>query len=227
MGKKILLVGETGTFKTVTCLLIAKRMVEMGKKVLYVDMERGTEDYREEWDLDGIEFVDVGENAWDDVMEAVRSAEHDLFVLDPYDMVEAAREKYRRVLVEKGVVIGGSQEPVKMTIRQDEADVFDLSGWLYQVPNRMIKDFVRMVIRRDWHVIFTGIMGVRETSAGGSKGIRDLYPKFSVIVEMQNIAGKPRGKVIKWRARKVSNVIDPFKELGMMFFNEELKLEVV
>jgi len=233
--EKILLFGHTGTGKTYTCVKLTVELAKKGKKVLYADMESGSLDEFSNYDIDKkvdrniilVEPEDFGQ-----LKQVIQKAEEkvDVIVIDPLRAVDEVRQYARRKFLEKGKYwIGEKEIPI------DDPETFYLRGFMYQLPNELLNEFFRELVRGKAHLIATELVPIsvvntpkgvdftrllletEETRLPSKlKHVYDICGWFDKVIITENrvvngqneyygVIFKWRGK--NWRGQKVDDVV--------------------
>jgi len=222
--EKILLFGHTGTGKTYSCVKITIELAKKGKKICYIDTESGSIDEFSNYEIDSktdkniilIEPKDFGE-----IKQIVQKAEEkvDVIVIDPLRAIDEVRHFARKKFLEKGKYwIGEKEIPI------DDPDTFYLRGFMYQLPNELINEFFRELVRGKAHLIATELVPIsivntpkgvdftkllletEETRLPSKlKHVYDLCGWFDrvIITENRVVSGESEyyGVIFKWRGK--------------------------
>lgn len=219
--EKILIMGETGTQKTLTCCEIARNVSLAGGRVLYVDMEYGCERYFMEYSDEELANIDLvvpktftgikyivkylalGK---DDMLDRVIEAGHieyctveevkpyDLLIFDSLDLVKEARLEAKEKFLKQGYYyIGESKVPI------DNKDTFDLRGWMYQIPNSWVEELYREMVRSPYHFIHVVLLP--------NKHIEEYYGWYDAIFEFRKTYNDFDAKIVKIRGKATDQLI--------------------
>jgi len=220
--EKILIVGETGTQKTLTCCEIARAVSREGGRVLYVDTEYGCERYFNEMDEADIENIDlvvprtfsglvwiikylavgndtypvekIMEKGWLEFSTVEEIKPYDLVIFDPFDPVKEARLEAKEKFLEQGYYYIGEK---KVTI--DNKDTFALRGYMYQIPNEWVDEIYRFMVRSPYHFIHVVLLP--------NEKIEEYYGWYDAIFRFLKIGEDFEAKIIKLRGKATASSI--------------------
>jgi len=234
--EKILLFGHTGTGKTYTVVRIAVELAKRGNKVLFADMESGSIDEFNSLNIDSKtdrNIIHVEPKDFGELREIIEQAEDKVHVIiiDPLRAVEEVRQFARQKILKKGKYWIGEKE-----ITIDDPDTFYLRGFMYQLPNELIQEFFRTIVRGKAHFIATELVPITivNTPKGADftrllletdefklptklKHVYDISGWFDRVIITENIvvSGKIEyyGIIFKWRGKnwrgqKISNIVE-------------------
>lgn len=154
---KILLKGPSGGGKSFACAKIAGYVAGLGWNVLYMDGENGA--VRELKKLDDNVLVNIDRvkfNNYEELVngiEVIKKEKGDrlkLIIVDPMHLVEIARLSAKDAFYQQGYYYVGEKQ-VKITNQK----TFDLRGYMYQVPNTWVLDFLIDIANTEQDVICT------------------------------------------------------------------------
>lgn len=216
--EKILIMGKTGTQKTITCVEIAKAVSEAGGRVLYVDTEYGCERYLSELDdkvlenidlvvpktFTGLKFavkklavgdfemkhIDIAEKeGWIDFATIEEVKAYDLLILDPFDPVKEARLEAKEKFLKQGFYYMGEKK-----IPIDNKDTFSLRGYMYQIPNEWVEELYRFMVRAPFHFIHVVMLP--------NDKIEDYFGWYDAIFEFLKVGDDFEAKIHKLRGKE-------------------------
>jgi len=187
---RLFLIGETGVGKTHTALTIAKKMMDKGKDVLYLDVvERGAEMENKKLQVQMYQQVFTYEELSDKL-----AVECDLLVIDPLSRLKTLSRRYaRQLFVKQGYYEMGEKKVIIVN-----SQLFDLRGWLYQVSNRMERDFLDAMLEKPF-VICTG------NTDGGVEDVSGYFALFDIVAMLYTEGGQKKKEdtyrvvIKKWR----------------------------
>jgi len=224
--ERVLLFGHTGTGKTYNCVRLTVELAKVGKKVLYADMEQGAVDEFSNAEIDSKtdkNIIYIQPEDFNQLRQILQKAEEqvDVIVIDPLRAVEEVRQFARKKFLEKGKYwIGEKEVPI------DDPDTFYLRGFMYQLPNELLQEFFRSIIRGKTHFIATELVPISllNTQKGVSfdsilletdesklpsklKQVYDLCGWFDrVIITENRVVGNTTnyyGVIFKWRGKNL------------------------
>ena len=179
--EKILLVGDTGVGKTYTCVKVAEFVAGHGKKVVYIDTERGAgrelETLSDEV-LENITYVDAPE--WDSLERAIfRNDSCFLKILDGISEVFVASKFW----LEDRFISKGKYQVGESEIEITDREVFTLPWQSYSKVYDFVRRSCHELVKQSPHIIVTThSFGTTATKEGLE---RDIYRKFDTILELR------------------------------------------
>jgi len=163
--ERILLVGHTAHGKTYNAVRIALNLANRGKRVLYIDNERGSFDEWEEMKNQGKITKKIDENIIlvtpKDFIEFKNYALNyqekvDAIIIDPFSLNIEARVTAKERLLKRGKRIIGETE-----VAIDDPETFHLRGFDYQLPNEWQMEVLRGLAKGRTHFIVTELIPVK------------------------------------------------------------------
>lgn len=218
--EKVLIVGKTGTMKTIACFEIAKVASKAGRNVLYVDTEYGSQRYFKSVKEEEVKNVDlvvpknfsglrsaicriaVGDFELDalnnsknfDFHTITEKKAYDVLILDPFDPVTEARLEAKDKFIKQGYYYIGEKR-----VEIDNKDTFTLRGYMYQVPNEWIDELYRFMVRAPFSFVHTILLP--------NERIQEYYGWYDAIFEFTKTGEEFEAKVIKLRGKSVKGSI--------------------
>lgn len=179
--EKILLIGETGVGKTFTVTQIAKFVAEHGKKVVFIDPERGAERELEllsDEVLENIELKDTPE--WDSFKNAVWNKD-DCFL----KVIDGLSEAFvsSKIWLEDRYVSHGEYMVGESEVKIKDREVFTLPWQAYSKVYDFIGKICHELVKQKPHIIVT--MHSFGASATKEKLGSDVFRKFDTIMELR------------------------------------------
>ena len=177
--EKILLLGHTHTGKTYNLVRISVELAKIGKKVAFFDLDDGS---RKEWESLVKERVvtkaidkniniifpkDFGELR--NYIELVKD-KVDVIIIDPLRTVEEVRQYARKKFLEKGKYWIGEKE-----VSIEDKETFHLRGFMYQLPNELLGEFLRELVRGNHHIICSELVPILTPTKGEPLSIDQLF----------------------------------------------------
>jgi len=153
---KVLLKGNSGTGKTFASVKVTDYVASKGFEVLYLDNESGaTKEIRKlgpeaKKNIHYRQFENFQELTEKIAEFKGRSEDIKLMVIDPMHLVEICRISAKNAFFKEGSYYIGEKK-VAITNK----DTFDLRGYMYQVPNSWIFEFLNGIANAKQDVICT------------------------------------------------------------------------
>jgi hypothetical protein len=209
---KLLLKGGSAVGKTFTCIKIAHVALQAGKKVLYLDHERGAIEEIIHYfevnnitDLQNFEHEDYFE--FGDLVNIIKKYsvdsvnKVDLIIIDPLPLTQVCRISATNDIKNQGFYYQGEKvvklEDMKnitqFTTRINSGDVdnkttFSLRGWAYSLPNHWELEFKDLLVSMPPDVIVTLLTPDKKNN---------LDPYFDYVLEMSQVSvSDPVQKVV-------------------------------
>jgi len=234
--ERILLLGHTGHGKTYTATRISVNLAKRGKKVIYLDTEKGSYDEWETLANEGKIDEKTDKNiiliAPNDFIELKKYAldfqdQADVIVIDPIRLNQFARDTAKRILVEKGIrYVGEKVVPI------EDKDTYHLRGFDYQLPNEWQQELFFGLTKGKCHVIVTELVPLKILDEVKSKysinidkvlteteeielpkKLKELFDFMGwfdkvIVLERSMKAGKKEyyGIIVKWRGKDLSGM---------------------
>lgn len=184
---KILLKGFSGTGKTRLCVKIAGIVAKKGYYVLYLDGENGADRelklLKQELNVEERSRIEYEEfKNYRQMADAIdknikeKGSKLKLIIIDPMKLVEIARLSARDLFLGIGSYPWGSGT---REIKNKEA--FDIMGYLYSVPNRMVLEFLNYIITCEQDIICT--LRIPETKDNEYKYKNEYDGTFDFVYE--------------------------------------------
>ena len=219
--EKILLIGDTGVGKTYTCVKIAGFVAGHGKKVVYIDTERGAGRELEALPdevLENITYVDAPE--WDAMQRAVfRNDSCFLKILDGISEVFVASKFW----LEDRFIAKGKYQVGESEIEITDREVFTLPWQSYSKVYDFVRKTVHELVKQSPHILVTmHPFGDTETKRSLEA---DVFRKFDTILELRRTTKQTPPSIVydavlrKHRGRPfeafyaMTNYIDKLKKL--------------
>lgn len=181
--EKILLIGETGTGKTFTSAKVANFVAGHGKKVVFIDPERGAGKELEMLSdevLENIEFRDTPE--WDPFKKAIFKNDNCfLKVVDGLSEAFVSSKIYLedRYVAHGKYMTGKAEAEIEIT----DKEIFTLPFVAYSKVYDFIIKICHELVKQSPHIIVT------MHSFGGSEAKQrleaDVFRKFDIIFELR------------------------------------------
>ena len=223
--EKILILGETGTQKTLTCCEIARSFSKAGGRVLYVDTEYGCERYFSEMpeeDLANIDLVvpktfsglkyvikylaigsreieieKVMDKGWIEFSTVERTEDIEPYDLVIFDPFDPVKEA--RLEAKEKFLQQGYYYMGDKKIVIDNKETFSLRGWMYQVPNEWIEEIYRFMVRSPYHFIHVVMLP--------NDHIDKYFGWYDAIFEFRKTLNDFDAKIIKLRGKATSQIV--------------------
>jgi hypothetical protein len=163
--ERILLIGHTAHGKTYTTTRIALNLANKGKRVLYIDNEKGSLDEWETLKEEGKLTKEIDKNIIlvhpKDFLELKEYALNyqdkvDCIIIDPLSFNTEARITAKETYLKVGKVWRGEKE-----IPIDDPTTFHLTGFDYQLPNEWQAELVRGLAKGKTHFVVTELVPVK------------------------------------------------------------------
>lgn len=177
---KILLKGPSGSGKSFSCAKIAGYVAGLGWNVLYLDGENGS--VRELMKLEDNILANIDRikfNNYEDMINGIEQCKKEkgdmlkLIIVDPMHLVEIARLSAKDAFFAQGYYyIGEKKEKIS------NPRTFDLRGYMYQVPNTWVLNFLTCIANTEQDVICTLMMPNKYDEKSPYDG------KFDYVFEM-------------------------------------------
>jgi hypothetical protein len=157
LNLKILLKGASGSGKSFTCAKIAGYVASQGWNVLYMDGEKGA--VKELRKLEDNVLVNIDRVRFDNYEDLVNNIEFKkkekgdrlkLIIIDPMHLLEVARLSAKDAFYQQGYYYVGEKK-VEITNKK----TFDLRGYMYQVPNTWVLEFLTDLANAEQDIIAT------------------------------------------------------------------------
>lgn len=171
---KVLLTGLTGTGKTHTAL---KFMFDYADKGAYLDLEGSAlvelRLFEKELEKEGRKrkFAYINCKDFKEFYEMLKRTEGYLVVDAINKLTDYARLYARELFVKEQHYYMGEK---LITITNPE--LFDLRGWLYQVPNRFEKDVIRLFNAKE-------VVVACANTDKSQENVAKYYPEFDLVLE--------------------------------------------
>jgi len=224
--ERILLVGHTAHGKTYAATRIAVNVAKKGKKVLYVDNEKGAMDEFSELVNSGVIDESVDKNIIyvtpSDFIELKDYALNyqdkvNCVIIDPLSFSVEARITAKERMLKRGKrILGEAEIPI------DDPDTFHLRGFDYQLPNEWQCELVRGLAKGKVHFVVTEMIPfkvideVKNTSIDRIlssydenripkklREIMELFGYFDRVILCERRQNKFYGIILKWRGKNV------------------------
>lgn len=176
--EKVLLVGDSGTGKTFTCVKVAEFVASHGKQVVFIDNERGAERELEllgDEVLENIELKDTPD--WGKMREAiVEEKACYLKVVDGLSAVFSATKFWLedRYVSHGKYMVGESEIEIK------DRQVFSLPWQAYSKVYDALRKACHVLVKQSPHIIVTmSSFGKTETK---ERLEEDIYRKFDTVM---------------------------------------------
>jgi len=182
--EKILLVGDTGVGKTYTSVKVADYVASHGKRVVYIDTERGAGRELEMLSdevLENITYVDAPE--WNSLEKAIfRNDSCFLKILDGISEVFVSSKFW----LEDRFVLKGKYQVGEKEVEITDRQVFTLPWQSYSKVYDFVRKACHELVKQSPHIIVTThSFGTTATKEGLE---RDIYRKFDTILELRRTA---------------------------------------
>ena len=234
--ERILLLGHTGHGKTYTATRLAVNLANKGKKVMYLDTEKGSYDEWESLSESGKISNKIDRNITlitpNDFVELKKYAlefqdKIDVIIIDPIRLNTFARDTAKKIFLEKGIrYVGEKVVPI------EDKDTYHLRGFDYQLPNEWQQELFFGLTKGKCHVIVTELVPLKLLDEVKSKfavnidkilteteetelpkKLKELFDFMGwfdrvVVLERQIRNGKKNyyGVIVKWRGKDLSGV---------------------
>lgn len=209
---KVLLKGPMGVGKTFTCMKIVDIALSAGKRVLYLDHERGAIEeiiaYFEDNEITELEnFVHEDYFNFGDLVNNIKrytvdaSDKVDLIVIDPLPLLHICRLSATAEIKQQGFYYMGEKviklEDIKNVTeytkriddgRVDNKSTYSLRGWQYQLPNDWEMSFKDTMVSIPVDIVVTLLLPDEKNT---------LDPSFDYVIELaQAQVSEPRQQII-------------------------------
>lgn len=195
---KVLLKGLTGSGKTFSCMKIVDTALKAGKKVLYMDHERGAiEEILKYFEENKIEKIDnFNHEDYFSLLDLVKKIKDykekmDLIIIDPLPLLQicriSAEEEIKKqgfyYLGEKLIRLVNIERPDEYIKQITDGDVdnkttYSLRGWQYSLPNSWELSFKDILVSMSSDIVCTLLTPDTKNS---------LDPCFDYVIELSKI----------------------------------------
>lgn len=206
MKEKILLLGETGTGKTYTCVRIAEALAKLGKRTVIIDPEYGSIRELELLPDEVLQNIELRVcPTWPQFQAAVERTDSEFF-LKVIDGLSEAFVLSKRYLTDKFIKLGSyivSDKEFKIK----DTDTFTLPWSNYPKVYDNVRDVVWSCMEQKPHVIMT-MHPITGGTDARSDLLTDIYRRFDTIIRLETATGSDGGTywrsfVLKHRGRGI------------------------